>query len=429
MASKHLIHDDDIQDAHEHNRARLGWDREDFINEYVTSWDQYVNELLGSQTETHDPLIDGNRPNIYGSFQETSADIERWTTGEAPHQSKEGAIPAVEANVCYGMISGAAIRLRGEMAELHRRINSVASSLIPGHAQMIIVKPEDHFLVAFQDGAVVGDANAQLDGALTSIAEHGYEIDLEVFAPISIIEETIGRATKQKEAVVRVQVIVYGPRTAASDIGRELSQRKIYLQRPVHIRDGYRYENPHVLTLAGFHGSTPEIPATTEEPFSEKVDLQTLEGTLQNVFSSLARNRNLHGLEGDERLNTDLLLHQKTALSFMIQREDGPIPEEYTLWKSSVEDGLHCYRHVLTKGRSMLKPKETGGGILADEMGMGKTLSILALVLRTLNAAHAWALSVDDLNDVNSEIRRKRRRSGATLIVASSDREYIILAI
>lgn len=37
------------------------------------------------------------------------------------------------------------------------------------------------------------------------------------------------------------------------------------------------------------------------------------------------------------------LRHQKTALSFMIQREDGPIPEEYTLWKTREEDGVHWY--------------------------------------------------------------------------------------
>lgn len=52
----------------------------------------------------------------------------------------------------------------------------------------------------------------------------------------------------------------------------------------------------------------------------------------------------------------------------MMQREDGPIPEEYTLWKSSEEDGVKWYvsrnrlcmipaeiadshRHILTKGR------------------------------------------------------------------------------
>ena len=79
--------------------------------------------------------------------------------------------------------------------------------------------------------------------------------------------------------------------------------------------------------------------------------------------------------------------------------------------------------------KAIVEPNETGGGILADEMGMGKTLSILALILRTLNAAHDWAIRVDDLNDASSEIIKKGRRSGATLIVASSDREYTILAI
>jgi len=195
------------------------------------------------------------------------------------------------------------------MADLHRKLNTTASSPVPGHARMVIVKPEAQFIVAFPDGLVVGDANAQLDGALTSIAEQGYEMDLEVFAPISVIQETIGRAKKDKEAVVRVQINVYGPPTAACDIGREFSQQKIYLQRPIHIRDGYRYENPHILTLPGFDGSTPDIPTITEEPLPDKVGLQSLKSTLQNVYSSLTRDRNLHGLEGDERLNTDLLLY------------------------------------------------------------------------------------------------------------------------
>jgi len=52
MASKHLIHDDDIQDAHEHNRARLGWDREDFINEYVTGGMLAVKMLTRDKLDT-----------------------------------------------------------------------------------------------------------------------------------------------------------------------------------------------------------------------------------------------------------------------------------------------------------------------------------------------------------------------------------------
>jgi SWI/SNF-related matrix-associated actin-dependent regulator of chromatin subfamily A3 len=71
----------------------------------------------------------------------------------------------------------------------------------------------------------------------------------------------------------------------------------------------------------------------------------------------------------------------------------------------------------------MSKPEETGGGILADEMGMGKSLSMLALVVRTLNAAHSWAVQNDTVIGETSQMPRCKNRSGATLIVASSDRK------
>lgn len=71
----------------------------------------------------------------------------------------------------------------------------------------------------------------------------------------------------------------------------------------------------------------------------------------------------------------------------------------------------------------MFKPKETGGGILADEMGMGKTLSILALIIRTLHSAHDWATQNETSEGEMSQTPRFNRRSRATLIVASSDRK------
>jgi hypothetical protein len=68
-------------------------------------------------------------------------------------------------------------------------------------------------------------------------------------------------------------------------------------------------------------------------------------------------------------------------------------------------------------------PEETGGGILADEMGMGKSLSVLALILRTLEAAHQWSTQTDTSIQGTSSDWRSRSRSSATLIVASSDRK------
>jgi hypothetical protein len=52
-------------------------------------------------------------------------------------------------------------------------------------------------------------------------------------------------------------------------------------------------------------------------------------------------------------------------------------------------------------------------------MGMGKSLSVLALILRSLEAAHQWSVQPDTSL---SENWRTKPRSSATLIVASSDR-------
>ena len=52
---------------------------------------------------------------------------------------------------------------------------------------------------------------------------------------------------------------------------------------------------------------------------------------------------------------------------------------------------IRRFIHCITKQRSTVRPNEKGGGVLADEMGMGKSLAILALVIRTLDRAREWA--------------------------------------
>lgn len=63
-----------------------------------------------------------------------------------------------------------------------------------------------------------------------------------------------------------------------------------------------------------------------------------------------------------------LFRHQKNALDFMTQRENGPIPEEYRLWNLIEKDGVpwyvvlfhlydtdkcNSYQHAVTKAISM----------------------------------------------------------------------------
>ena len=80
------------------------------------------------------------------------------------------------------------------------------------------------------------------------------------------------------------------------------------------------------------------------------------------------------------------------------------------------------YRHAVTGAKLQIQPPETGGGILADEMGMGKSLSILALIMKTLEDAQSWA---DNKNScLSSSASVTKRHSRATLVVASSACEF-----
>ncbi|KAK4194237.1 putative DNA repair protein RAD5B [Triangularia verruculosa] len=73
------------------------------------------------------------------------------------------------------------------------------------------------------------------------------------------------------------------------------------------------------------------------------------------------------------------------------------------------------YRHRITKARAKqgTQPDERGGGILADEMGMGKSLSILALIAKTLDDSNDWAQQQND----STEDKEALKHSRSTLVV------------
>jgi SNF2 family DNA or RNA helicase len=93
--------------------------------------------------------------------------------------------------------------------------------------------------------------------------------------------------------------------------------------------------------------------------------------------------------------------------------------------KTSLILGL-SFSHVITKAKSTERPLETGGGILADEMGMGKSLSVLALITKTLDSADAWQQGGDDtLADLIADSLSTLTPSRATLVLVPSARKCL----
>lgn len=80
--------------------------------------------------------------------------------------------------------------------------------------------------------------------------------------------------------------------------------------------------------------------------------------------------------------------------------------------------------HCITKQRSTLRPDEKGGGVLADEMGMGKSLAVLALIIRTLDRAHQW---VEVHRSDEPSYRRTHTYSHSTLVIVPSACKFCLL--
>ena len=76
--------------------------------------------------------------------------------------------------------------------------------------------------------------------------------------------------------------------------------------------------------------------------------------------------------------------------------------------------------HAVTKAKNRTLEAETGGGILADEMGMGKSLSALALITKTLERASNWAAERENKRDDYT----RQKACKATLVVVPSASKF-----
>ncbi|KAK1989120.1 SNF2 family domain-containing protein [Colletotrichum cereale] len=361
-----------------------------------------------SPTVTHSPSLIPE-PSIAGSDSSVSAGDDE------------------TAKVCYGMLYNVDVKLVGDMGVFDTKIRDThqrESMRAPGqtvYQRFALGEHQEHVLLAFRD-----DPEATEFGYLRSgpgktlarlLAQEGLEF--EPVAQTTALRETIGRAKKPVEAMVKVDINVYGPRGRARETGKTLSEGRLYLQMPDHARGELPYENPHMLRIKGAEHMATEAARevnsrapTGRQPREEKLRRMMLE-----VYGSIQNKRHLRREDGAKGLKHELQEHQKQALAFMLERESGHIVDlAYRLWQPVVEEGHEWFRHKITNIKQKTQPDEKGGGILADEMGMGKSLSILSLIVTTLQNGQQWAQQ----EERNSDKSRELCYSGSTLVVVSS---------
>lgn len=195
------------------------------------------------------------------------------------------------------------------------------------------------------------------------------------------------------------EIVLYGPLKYAKNIGEHLRKNGQQLVAPHMVQKGIRVQNPHVSeyrppiprTYSSNNTSAHALPSSLSTRTVEEVRSEVL-----GVFDSMTKSEDLPPMDPPDIITTPLLLHQRQGLYFMTTRETSHTQDQsaqglVSFWQTKLgPNGQKFYFNVVTGHHQKSPPPETKGGILADMMGLGKTLSILSLLATTTADAKQW---------------------------------------
>ena len=217
------------------------------------------------------------------------------------------------------------------------------------------------------------------------------ELESSVHASVQLFCETkkYNRTRKTKSTNVKattsttstlLHAVVYGSLNIFETTGDFLQEHGIYLQDPSHGDRSAVYQNPHRLSQIDSSCNTIVSP----EQQSPRTDVDTeLLGTSKDPFASIESEMALAEAETPWQVKTPLYPHQRQALTYMLRRERGWAFGESCndVYRTvTMPNGRLSYLNTISGEQQFWRPPNFCGGILADPMGLGKSLSIIALI-------------------------------------------------
>lgn len=314
---------------------------------------------------------------------------------------------------CFGMIHNCRTRLYGDMQSLRQNLTRILSPT-KTRARLHFITISDTGFLRMEDGTLSAQLEHRLHDPLKRIAQVE-STRLIAYASVEDWISIIDHARRHKDVETNIDINIYGPASVRSAIGLKLSEDGLYLQNIKYSEEDAEYMNPHMLTYEdcdqnGHDSTSDKMDLDAQEP-------EDIQQTILQVCLAETRDRHFQEYQGCVHVKVPYYLHQKQAVPFMIEREIGPVRHDARLWKWTEDKGRSGYRNLITGCWAAEPHQEIGGGILADDPGMGKTLSTLSLIGQRLTDAQEWS----KLHEENHEMYgRASVRSKATLVVVPS---------
>ncbi|KAK4165546.1 SNF2 family N-terminal domain-containing protein [Cladorrhinum sp. PSN259] len=322
-----------------------------------------------------------------------------------PHYNKQS-----DTVICYGAICEA-------KALFHRKadVNKLCQTSSRFHHVLVEASSGGGYALSSTHN---GKRNsAQLDSvtcrALQKLQSLG-QVKFE--AVIESAKLSLGmNAPSEKGFIVSLSVNVYGPLEIAEKVGLTLSSLSVFLQHPFSLGLQYEYYNPQMYWVGGAMENLTHLVGMTEKDFYAKAISDEVEGILSSLDgTSSIIDLGQNSTEYSEALNTSSIMlpnsvrvplqnHQLTALAFIRQREH----------HQNCQNTHKTLRHILNfpSDNDSVHSFERGG-ILADAMGLGKTLTMISAIIDTLEE------SKKHLHNTGPD--EEFHPSRATLIIVSS---------
>lgn len=206
--------------------------------------------------------------------------------------------------------------------------------------------------------------------ALRQISGMRYEAVVE--------SRAITKRRAKDSAPFQVSINIFGPRDAAEEVSDALSRVDAYLQHPHALSPNVDYHNPDMLVFSDEQINMNHligISVSNLEHDQLSLDVQAIFGSLSDVTGA----DELGSLPG---LASTLTKHQQEGVRFILQREN----EDFS---RQLSDHIRHVTVASDLGQESQSPSL--GGIVADVMGLGKTLTALTAILHSSDKARDFS--------------------------------------